>query len=178
MKTPQKALAEENLAPEKTTAAAEDSSMAEYQLLLSRCTEASSASGHKTALRLPRPLIALRPKLTLVSNFGSICKALRRPVEHVLLFMQNECATTASIQGDGQGLVLKGRYKDKQVCSLLSRYVGSFVKCPACGSSHATTLERDPRRRIDLLRCVACDASTAVANVRDSGYQAAGRRPR
>ena len=89
--------------------------------------------------------------------------------------MQNECATSASIQGDGQGLVLKGRYKDKQVCSLLSRYVGSFVKCPACGSSHATTLERDPRRRIDLLRCVACDASTAVANVRDSGFQAAGR---
>jgi len=153
-------------------------SWGEYEVLLSKALQEESW-GPKGPLRMPAPSVMVRPKLTLIANFAVLCQALNRPVEHVMTFLIHECGTsTASMQGDGQGLVVKGRFKAAQVMSLLRKYVAQYVKCSACGRFE-TTLGRNQSQRLDVLSCNACAAIRSVAPVKAAMFHAQiGRRRR
>jgi translation initiation factor 2 subunit 2 len=62
-------------------------------------------------------------KKSVFANLTEICKRMRRKPEHVIQFMLAEMGTTGSVDGSGR-LVIKGRFQQKQVETVLLKYIG------------------------------------------------------
>merc|ERR1712159_678341 len=146
-----------------------------YEELLDEAINQDPSSKPKR-LRLPALQILLKPKHTLVANFGVICQQVNRPMAHMMLFMTTELGATASIKGDGCGLVLRGRFKDGQIDILIKKYCRQFVKCPTC-CSFKTKIKHDSSIRSYIQSCEHCQASCTLAAISQPTYQAqVGRR--
>lgn len=153
-----------------------ESQHATYEELLERAIDTEAVRPEK--LRLSALQVLMKPKQTLVANFGTICAQIRRPLAHPMLFMTTELGTTASVKGDGCGLVLRGRFKPNNVEVLLRRYINEFVKCTMCGSFN-TEMRHDASIRAQVQLCQHCHASHTLNAIHQPTYQAQiGRRKR
>jgi hypothetical protein len=82
----------------------------------------------KKRFKLPPPQVAFEgAKKTLWSNFDTTCQMLHRSPEHVMSFFWAELGTDGALDG-AQQLVIKGRYKPKQIETLLRRYLAAYVR--------------------------------------------------
>jgi len=106
-------------------------------------------------------------KKTSFVNFMEICQMLRRQPKHTLAFILAELGASGSVDGNNQ-LIIKGRFQQKQLESVLRRYIKEYVTCHTCRSPD-TLLERDVR--LYFLRCNVCRSSCSVATIK-SGFQA------
>ena len=83
------------------------------------------------AIRCGRPL-CLYPGFI---NFVEICKMMHRQPDHVLGFLLTELGTSGTLDGSNS-LILKGRFQQKQMESVLRRYIRELapaLRLPACG---------------------------------------------
>lgn len=55
--------------------------------------------------------------------------SLHREPEHVIQFLFAELGTTGSVDGS-QRLIIKGRFQQKQIESVLRRYIGMYYSSP------------------------------------------------
>ena len=77
--------------------------------------------------KLPPPQTALHgTKKTGWGNFKKICDELKRKPEHVKLFFLTEMNTTGNLDGSNS-FIIKGRWKPKQVESLLKKYISLVI---------------------------------------------------
>lgn len=106
-------------------------------------------------------------KKTAFSNFADICKLLKRSPKHLLAFLLAELGTSGSIDGSDQ-LIIKGKFQQKHVESVLRKYIKEYVTCHTCKSAE-TVLEKDTR--IYFLQCETCGSRCSVATIK-SGFQA------
>jgi len=138
----------------------------------------SNDTERPTKLRLSSLQILIKPKQTLIANFGQICHKLLRPFAHVMLFLTTELGTTGSVKGDGCGLTLKGRFQPGQIEVLVRRYCAQFVRCRTCGS-YGSTMQYDATIRCQVQQCGHCHASHTLPSIKQPTYKAqVGRRPR
>ncbi|KAF7304850.1 Translation initiation factor [Mycena kentingensis (nom. inval.)] len=113
-------------------------------------------------------------KKTIFANVTDICKRMHRQPEHVIAFLFSEMGTTGSVDINGQ-LVIKGRFQQKQVETLLRRYIVEYVTCKTCKSPD-TLLTKE--NRIFFMACESCGSRRSV-NAIKSGFQAqVGKRSR
>lgn len=64
-------------------------------------------------------------KKTMFSNLVDICRRMHREPTHVIQFLYSELGTTGSVDGS-QRLIMKGRYTQKQIETMLKKYIGMF----------------------------------------------------
>jgi len=113
-------------------------------------------------------------KKTSFINFAEICNTLHRQPKHILAFILAELGASGSVDGNNQ-LIIKGRFQQKQLESVLRRYIKEYVTCHTCKSPD-TLLERDVR--LYFLRCNKCKSSCSVTAIKN-GFQAfTGKRAR
>lgn len=62
-------------------------------------------------------------KKTMFSNLSDICRRMHRHPEHMIQFLYSELGTQGSVDGNGR-LIMKGRYTQKQIESVLRKYIG------------------------------------------------------
>ncbi|RIB23457.1 domain found in IF2B/IF5-domain-containing protein, partial [Gigaspora rosea] len=62
-------------------------------------------------------------KKTIFTNISDICERMHRQPEHVIQFLFGELGTSGSIDGS-QRLVIRGRFVQKQIETVLRRYIG------------------------------------------------------
>lgn len=103
-------------------------------------------------------------KKTLFLNFEKICTKLDREKEHLFFYIATELGTSASIQDSGT-LVLKGKFQPKGIENVLRNYIKEYVLCGSCKSSN-TILKKDIENRLIFLRCLRCEASRCVNQIR------------
>lgn len=130
-------------------------------------------------------------KRSIFANVADICKKMRRSPEHVIQFLFAELGTTGSVDASSR-LVIKGRFQQKQIESVLRRYIGrllllpklpesltwadprhflttvEYVTCKTCKSPD-TLLEKD--NRLYFVTCNSCQSRRSVASI-TSGYKA------
>lgn len=106
-------------------------------------------------------------KKTAFANFTEICKMLHRQPKHLLAFLLAELGTSGSVDGSNS-LIIKGRFHQKQLETVLRRYIKEYVTCHTCKSPE-TILQRDTR--IYFLQCEICGSRCSVASIK-SGFQA------
>jgi translation initiation factor 2 subunit 2 len=132
------------------------------------------AGEKKRFIMKPPQCARVGTKKTSFVNFTEICQTLKRQPKHILAFILAELGTSGSVDGNNQ-LIIKGRFQQKQLESVLRRYIKEYVTCHTCRSPD-TILERDVR--LYFLKCRVCQSRCSVATIR-SGFQAVtGKRAR
>lgn len=132
---------------------------------------ASDRSGVK--YKIPPPSMIRDGKKSIFANIKEISDRMHRPTEHVIQFLFAELGTSGSVDGS-QRLVIKGRYMQKQLETVLRKYITEYVSCKTCKSIN-TKLSKE--NRIYFLECNSCGSRRSVASIK-TGYQAIIRRPR
>lgn len=133
---------------------------------------ASDRSGIR--YKIPPPIV-LRDgnKKTLFANVKLIADKLHRPPEHVIHYLFTELGTSGSVDGT-QRLVIKGRFQQQQIQSLLRRYIIEYVTCKTCKSVNTSLIKEN---RLYFLVCNSCGSRRSVQSIK-AGYQAVTRRSR
>jgi len=125
-------------------------------------------SGEKKKFVISPPQCArVGTKKTSFVNFSTIVSQINRQPKHVIQFLFAELGTSGSVDGTNQ-LIIKGRFQQKQLETVLRRYIKEYVTCHTCRATD-TTLEK--RERLYFLRCNVCQSSCSVASIK-TGFQA------
>lgn len=125
------------------------------------------AGEKKRFVMKPPHVVRVGTKKSSFCNFSDICKLLHRSPKHLLAFLLSELGTSGSIDGNNQ-LIIKGRFQQKQIESVLRRYIKEYVTCHTCRSPE-TILQKDTR--LYFLQCETCGSRCSVASIK-SGFQA------
>jgi len=124
--------------------------------------------GEKIKLTLKPPQVArIGTKRTSFSNFGEICKSLKRQEKHLHQYLLAELGTNGSIDANN-ALIIKGRFQQKQIESVLRSYIKEYVICKTCRSPD-TLLQKE--ERLSVLLCGNCRSRYFVTNIK-TGFQA------
>jgi putative translation initiation factor aIF-2 beta subunit len=100
-------------------------------------------------------------------NFMDTCKTLNRDPSHIVSFILSELGTTGSIDGTNR-FVIRGRFQQKEIESILRRYIVAYVSCKNCRSLHTHFVKEN---RIIFMHCKKCTASRSIEPIK-SGYVA------
>lgn len=151
-----------------------------YEELLSRFFKILSANNPDLASdrtgqkhKVPPPEVKRDGKKTLFVNIKDISDRLHRPIEHVISFLYAELGTTGSVDGSNR-LVIKGRFQQKQLETVLRKYILEYVTCKTCKAIN-TKLRKE--NRLFFLDCNSCGSVRSVSSIK-TGYQAIIKRPR
>lgn len=109
-------------------------------------------------------------------NFARFADCMNREQQHLMKFVLTELGTSGSLDGSHR-LVIKGRFQQKQLETVVRHYVSDYVKCNQCGGNK-TTFRRE--KRLDWICCEGpggCHSKRSVAAI-NSGYQAKTRYKR
>ncbi|KAI3317957.1 domain found in IF2B/IF5-domain-containing protein [Xylariaceae sp. AK1471] len=151
-----------------------------YNLLLGRffdlLTEKNPdhASTGSRSYKIPPPQ-CLREgnKKTIFANIEDITKRMKRSSEHVTAYLFTELGTTGSVDGSKR-LVIKGRFQQKQIESMLRKYIIEYVTCRTCKSPD-TTLEKG-ENRLYFMTCNSCGSRRSVTAIRSGFTAQVGKR--
>lgn len=100
-------------------------------------------------------------------NFQDICDNLGRPSDHLSKYILMELGTEGSIARNTQ-MILKGRYLEKQIETLLKKYITEYVMCQMCKSID-TSLTKDSSIRMFTMTCMRCGCTRSVQPIKE-GY--------
>lgn len=124
--------------------------------------------GEKIKLTLKPPQVArIGTKRTSFSNFGEICKSLKRQEKHLHQYLLAELGTNGSIDANN-ALTIKGRFQQKQIENVLRSYIKEYVICKTCRSPD-TSLQKE--ERLSVLLCNNCRSRYFVSGIK-TGFQA------
>ncbi|KJE96680.1 eukaryotic translation initiation factor [Capsaspora owczarzaki ATCC 30864] len=115
----------------------------------------------------PPQVLRIGAKKCALVNFVEICSLMRRTQDHVLLFILSELGTTGSMDGNNH-LIVKGRFQQKQMETVLRHYIREYVTCHTCKSPE-TNLTKE--NRLSFLQCETCGSTCSVAAIK-AGFQA------
>ncbi|CAG9534308.1 unnamed protein product [Cercopithifilaria johnstoni] len=131
------------------------------------------AAGEKKKFVMKPPQVARAgSKKTAFANFAEICRLLKRQPKHVLQFLLAELGTTGSIDGNSC-LIVKGRFQQKHIESVLRKYIKEYVTCHTCRSSE-TELTKDTR--LFFLECKTCGSRCSVTAIKSGFTAMVGKR--
>jgi translation initiation factor 2 beta subunit (eIF-2beta)/eIF-5 len=127
-----------------------------YTFLLERLYTLLKQSGKykekKNKLIIPAPILVRQGgKHIIWTNFAITARKMNRTPEHLSKYILSEICAVGSLTGD-KSLNIKGRYRERQIHTLVSKYINLYVKCKNCKSIN-TELEKDKISRLMLMKC-------------------------
>ncbi|VDN05754.1 unnamed protein product [Thelazia callipaeda] len=131
-----------------------------------------AAGENKKFMMKPPQVARAGSKKTAFANFSEICRLLKRQPKHVLQFLLAELGTTGSIDGNSC-LIVKGRFQQKHIESVLRKYIKEYVTCHTCRSSE-TELTKDTR--LFFLECKTCGSRCSVTAIKSGFTAMVGKR--
>lgn len=131
-------------------------------------------AGDRTGIKykIPPPIVGRESnKKTMFANVKEISEKMHRPTEHVIQFLFAELGTSGSVDGSNR-LIIKGRFVQKQIETVLRRYMMEYVTCKTCKSLN-TKLSKE--NRLVFMTCNSCGSRRSVSSIK-AGYQAVIKR--
>lgn len=114
-------------------------------------------------------------KKTAWSNYYDISSHLNRSADHLKDYVMSELGTEGSVDSSNR-LLIKGKFTQKQIEIILSKYVMNYVQCQMCKSLE-TTLSRETSSRLFFVTCMKCKSAKSVANI-NTGFRAITKNDR
>lgn len=137
-----------------------------FNIIKEKNPEIDAGTKKKLVMRPPQ-VLRVGTKKSSFANFLEICKSLHRQPKHMQAFLLTELGTSGSVDANNQ-LIIKGRFQQKQIESVLRRYIKEYVACQTCRSPD-TILQKETR--LFFLQCETCGSRRSVTNIK-SGFQA------
>jgi len=123
--------------------------------------------GARRFVMRPPQVVRSGTKKTAFVNFMDIAKTLHRQPKHLLAFLSAELGTVGTIDGSNQ-LILKGKFQQRNIETVLRKYIKEYVTCHTCRSPD-TILSKDIR--LFFLQCMTCHSKCSVQSIK-TGFQA------
>ncbi|TPX41811.1 hypothetical protein SeMB42_g05272 [Synchytrium endobioticum] len=139
-----------------------------YQELLSRVFRIirqnnPELAGEKKRYTIAPPQVAREgTKKTVFANVGDIARRMRRTPDHLIQYLFAELGTSGSVDGQ-ERLVIRGKFVQKQIETVLKRYIVEYVTCRNCKSAD-TSLSKD--NRLFFLNCQSCGSTRSVSAIK------------
>ncbi|KAJ2617151.1 translation initiation factor eIF-2 beta subunit [Coemansia sp. RSA 1365] len=132
------------------------------------------STGEKRRYTIVPPIIAPDgSKRTLFANIEDISRRMHRSPDHVIRYLYAELGTNGSVDQE-QRLLIKGRFKQKQIENVLRHYISEYVACKTCKSGE-TSLSKE--NSLSFIKCESCGSTRTVAAIK-TGFQAATKDKR
>jgi translation initiation factor 2 subunit 2 len=129
----------------------------------------------KHSFKLVPPIVTREgSKKTAFANIVDISKRLKRSPDHLVQFLFAELGTSGSIDG-AQRLVIKGRFQQKQIETVLKRYIMEYVSCKTCKSGDTLFVKEN---RLFFVQCESCGSSRSVQAIKTGFVAQTGKRPK
>ena len=123
---------------------------------LSNTTKANANT--KSKLSLPRPIVAVVNKKTLVKNFRQMCQQMNRSELDVQKFFSDELLKKTSVDSKG-GLLIWGMFRQPGIEKITKRYITQFIICKECNASKTELIKE---HRVLYLKCHKCLSKKAL----------------
>ncbi|KAJ5768492.1 eukaryotic translation initiation factor 2 subunit beta [Penicillium manginii] len=133
------------------------------------------SSGAKSYKIPPPQCLREGNRRTIFANIADICKRMKRSDDHVMQFLFAELGTSGSVDGSRR-LVIKGRFQQRGIESVLRRYIVEYVTCKTCRSPD-TELNKG-ENRLYFVTCNSCGSRRSVAAIKTGFRGQVGRRKR
>ena len=121
---------------------------------------------------VPTPQISKFSRKIVLSNFTAICNAIHRQPDHLMAFILTELSTDGNLDGNKR-LIIKGKFAQNQIESILIKYMTEYVMCNVCRVTN-TMLLRDPMTRLYFVDCESCKSKRSVMPIK-TGFHATSR---
>ena len=124
----------------------------QYQELLKKAMENLPKNKESDRIEIPKPDISYSGKRTVLKNFSSIAKVMRRDPKHFAKFLFKTLAVPGNFDKE---LVLQGKINRDILKKRIDEYLKIFVICHECGK-YDTKMEK--RGNLLIIKCEACGA--------------------
>ncbi|MEM4271731.1 MAG: translation initiation factor IF-2 subunit beta [Candidatus Pacearchaeota archaeon] len=99
-------------------------------------------------------------KNTIITNLKEIASYIRRPMEHIAKFLQQQLAVSGKIDNDR--LILNTKLNSIKVNEKIQLYAKEFVLCNECGKPDTEIISE---KSIKFKHCLACGAKSPVKHL-------------
>ncbi len=99
-------------------------------------------------------------KNTIITNFKEIADYIRRPMEHIAKFLQQQLAVSGKIDNDR--LILNTKLNSIKVNEKIQQYTKEFVLCNECSKPDTEIISE---KGIKFKHCLACGAKSPVKHL-------------
>ncbi|MCU0642395.1 MAG: translation initiation factor IF-2 subunit beta [archaeon] len=96
-------------------------------------------------------------KNTIITNMKEIADYLRRPIEHIAKYLQQQLATSGKIEGER--LILNTKLNSAKVNDKIQQYAKEFVICPECQKPDTEIISE---KGVKFKHCLACGAKSPI----------------
>ncbi|KAI1116251.1 domain found in IF2B/IF5-domain-containing protein [Nemania sp. NC0429] len=158
---------------DQTTPISYDLLLARFYALLAEKNPDHASTGSRSYKIPPPQCLREGNKKTIFANIEEITKRMKRSSEHVTAYLFTELGTTGSVDGSKR-LVIKGRFQQKQLESMLRKYIIEYVTCRTCKSPD-TTLEKG-ENRLYFMTCNSCGSRRSVTAIKSGFTAQVGKR--
>ena len=135
--------------------------MESYEELLKKArSELPEGAGKADRLVVPKVVGHIEGNKTIISNFTQIAQTLRRPVEHLLKFINRELAAMGEIRKNNFA-VFNTKLSATRMNEKIQEYVDIYVVCRTCGRPD-TKLTKETG--VTIMSCQACGARQSIAS--------------
>jgi len=132
--------------------------MESYEKLLDEAyNEVKVVKASSERFEVPKVSGLVEGKNTIITNISQIASYLRRPIEQISKFLQNQLAASGKIDNDR--LVLHTKLNSQKVNDKLVLYAKEFVICPECGKPDTEIISE---KGIKFKHCLACGAKSPI----------------
>jgi translation initiation factor 2 subunit 2 len=133
----------------------------QYQEMLKRAKERLPMTEEKSRFEIPRAMVQVQGRQTIIRNFQEIAKLLRREPQHLAKYLFKELAVPGS-SVSGQELSLQGKFGSDFINRKIESYIKEFVLCEKCGKPDTNLNKVD---RYWSIKCEACGAKKPARSI-------------
>lgn len=109
---------------------------------------------------VPRADSLIQGKKTVMKNFSTLMKDLRRDKKHFLKYLMKE--TGAPITENNNNLIIGGKVNSMAMNKIIENYFKQFVLCSECGKPDTKIISEHGTK---IMKCEACGAITPVKGI-------------
>lgn len=132
--------------------------MENYESLLERAyTKVHVVEKGGDRFEVPKVSGQVVGKTTLITNISAIASYLRRPLDHLVKYLQKELATPGKVENDR--LVFNAKLNSGKVNDKIVQYTKEFVICTECGKPDTEIISD---RGFKFKHCLACGAKSPL----------------
>ena len=132
--------------------------MKSYEQLLDEAySKIKVVTASSDRFELPKVEGKVQGKNTIITNIGEISSYIRRPIIHLVKFLQKELAVSGEIEKDR--LILKTKLNSEKVNDKMQLYVKEFVTCTECKKPDTEIISE---KGIKFKHCLACGAKSPI----------------
>jgi translation initiation factor 2 subunit 3 len=147
-----------------------------YEVMLGACMASQPEPAERKRHKLPLPSIERFPKATFWINTAEMCAALDAmscSLPYILgaplslpdffqSYVRDELSTTLNVKPEG-GFLIKGKYSDNVLKSIMEKFLREYRTCKQCKGSHTNLYKSDG---IVKLYCGGCTSQSMVLQLR------------